>query len=221
MLTGIAAALPPDRAGAVTLLADSGLASPFLIDQCQRLGWHWVLRLAVTANTTHLIRLPDGTERRVATWLPDPTAPPRRVRTHHVRGAIDKMAGWREGWVTVHVDPAHAEPWVLVSDLADGASAVRRYRQRMQIEAMFADGKRRGWHLTQSRLRTPRRLAALLIGIALAPWWLVVLGQRVVRSGQRRRYERPDRRTLSLVHLGRLALARRDRAGQRLPAWRW
>ncbi len=223
LLSTIAAALPPDRTGAVTLLVDGGLASPFLLDQCQRLGWHWVFRLAVMAQTTHLVRRSDGTEQRIATWLPDPPEPGRRRRrrTRHAQGAIFKSAGWRAAWVTVHVDPDHAGPWVLISDLADGASAVRRYRQRMQIEAMFADWKRRGWHLAQSRLRVPRRMAALLIGVALAHWYLVVLGQRVVRSGERHRYDRRDARRLSLVRLGRLALAQRDRTGQRLPGWRW
>ncbi len=222
LLTPIAAALPPDRAGSVTLLADSGLASPFLLDQCQALGWHWVVRLAVTAQTTHLVRRSDGTEQRLAMWLPEPNAAPRRrPHTRHALGAVFKSAGWRDAWVTVHTDPAHRGPWVLLSDLADGASAVRRYRQRLQIEAMFADWKRRGWQLNQSRLRVPRRMAALLMGVALAHWQLVALGQRVVRSGERRRYDRADGRRLSLVRLGRLALARRDRARERLPAWRW
>ncbi len=217
MVPTIAAALPPGRS--VTLLADAGLASPFLVDLCRSVGWHFVLRLSVTSNGQHLFRPPDGPEQRIAAGLPEPTGPQRR-RTRTWAGQVFKTAGWRAGWVTIHADPDHAAPWVLLSDRPGGAAVVRHYRRRMQIEAMFADGKGRGWQLVRSRLREPRRLAALLIGVAMAHWHLVAVGARVVRAGRRHRYDRRDRRTWSLVRLGRCEQRRRERDGPRLAPWR-
>lgn len=217
MVQTIAAALPTDRT--VTLLADAGLTSPFLVDVCRSVGWHWVVRLSVTAKGQDRFRDPHGDEHRIAAWLPDPAEPKRR-RTRTWVGEVLKTAGWRAGWVTIHEQPDHAAPWVLISDRGGGLAAARRYRRRRQIEAMFADGKGRGWHLVRSRLREPRRMAALLIGIALAHWHLMGVGARVVRSGQRHRYDRRDRRTWSLVRLGRWAQRHRERAGRPLPVWR-
>lgn len=217
MVQTIAAALPPGRT--VTLLADAGLTSPFLVDLCQSVGWHWVVRLSVTANGQHLFRGPDGCEQRIAAWLPE-LAAPRRRRTRTWAGAVFKTAGWRDAWVTIHEHPDHAAPWVLLSDRPGGPTAVKHYRRRMQIEAMFADWKGRGWHLVRSRLQEPRRMAALLIGVALAHWHLLTLGARVVRAGQRHRYDRRDRRSWSLVRLGRWEQRRREREGPRLAPWR-
>ncbi len=216
MVQTIAAALPPGRT--VTLLADAGLTSPFLVDLCQSVGWHWVFRLSVTPNGQYLFRCPDGREQRIAAWLPDPATPTRR-RTRCWEGQVFKGAGWRDAWVTIHAHPDHAAPWVLISDRPGGPAAVKHYRRRMQIEAMFADWKGRGWQLVRSRLREPRRMAALLIGVALAHWHLMALGARVVRSGQRHRYDRRDRRTWSLLRLGRWEQRRRERACRQLAAW--
>lgn len=217
MVRTIAAALPPNRT--VTLLADAGLSSPFLVDLCASVGWHWVFRLSVTPNGRHLFRHADGGEARIARWLPDPTAP-RRRRTRTWVGEVFKSAGWRAAWVTIHEHPDHAAPWVLISDRSGGSGAVKHYRRRMQIEAMFADWKGRGWQLVRSRLRDPRRLAALLIGVALAHGQLMRRGARIVRSGHRHRYDRRDRRTWSLVRLGRWEQRRRERTGARLAPWR-
>ena len=90
MARTIAAAMPPGRT--VTLLADAGLARPFLVDLCRSVGWHFVLRLTVTANGQHRFRHPDGTIQRLAAWLPEPIAP-RRRRTRTGAGQVFQGAG--------------------------------------------------------------------------------------------------------------------------------
>lgn len=111
MVQPTAAALPPGRT--VTLLADAGLTSPFLVDGCRSVGWHWVVRMSVTPNGWYLLRSlfrpPDGQEQRIAEWLPDPATPPRR-RTRTWAGQVVTTAGGRDGWVTMHEHPAHAAP---------------------------------------------------------------------------------------------------------------
>ena len=121
--------------------------------------------------------------------------------------------------MTIHQDSTPAAPWVLLSDQPGGAATVKAYRRRMPIKAMFADGNGRGWPLVRRKLREPRRVAALLIGVALAHGHLMLLGARVVRAGRRPRSDRRDRRTWSLLRLGRWEQRRRERDGPRLPAW--
>jgi hypothetical protein len=41
----------------------------------------------------------------------------------------------------------------------------------------------------------------------LASWWCHLLGQQAIRSSQRRRFDRPNRRDLSVLRLGRRWMA--------------
>jgi DDE family transposase len=196
MATPVQAALP---AGVVvTVVADRGLVGHKLVDACQRLGWHVALRLKTGGGEATLARLADGAEQRVATL---PTHPGQRWRAP---AAIFKDAGWRDGYLTIRWDRDAAEPLVLFSTRPGGPDRVREYRRRMLAEASFQDAKTRGWQLERSKLAADR-LERLLIALALALafWWAHGLGLRVIRSGHRRRFDRRDRRDLSVIRLGR------------------
>jgi hypothetical protein len=124
------------------------------------------------------------------------------------RGSVQlfKAAGWREGHLTIHQAPGASEPWVLFSTRAAGIARVREYRQRVRVEATFADTKRRGWGLEQSRVRQAAHVERRRLVWHLAVWWLYVLGLQVIRSGQRRRFDRAHRRERSVLRLGWLWL---------------
>jgi hypothetical protein len=108
LLATVAAALPPGVT--VTLLADRGLVGPTIIDCARAVGFHVILRLRAGAGEETRVRLGDGPEQRVADL---PTGPGQRFAGE---AAIFKEAGWRTGYLTVHWDRDHAEPWVLFSD---------------------------------------------------------------------------------------------------------
>ena len=199
LFAAVAAALPPGVA--VTVLADRGLVGPGLVDACQAVGWHLVLRLRAGGGEATKVRLADGAERRLAEL---PTAPGQRWCGV---AAIFKEADWRAGWVTVRWDRAAAEPWVLFSTRPGGAARVREYRRRTRAEATYQDLKGRGFGLEESRLVAADRLDRLLVALALAFWWGHGLGRRAVRSGLRRRFDRPGRAHRSLLRLGRAWLA--------------
>jgi hypothetical protein len=206
LLAPIAAALPPRCT--VTLIADRGVSGPGLLDLARDLGWEVVLRLNVGAQQAHRLRLPDGREVRLGDWLAQ--------AGRRWRGEVQlfKAAGWREGSLTVHQAAGAPEPWVLLSSRPAGIARVREYRLRVRVEATFADTKRRGWGLEQSRVRIPAHVERLLLVWHLALWWLYVLGLHVIRSGTRRRFDRSHRRERSLLRLGWLWL--RDRLGHGL-----
>jgi hypothetical protein len=180
----------------ITLVADRGLTSAGLIDLCQRHGWHYCLR--VNARPGHGVhaRLADGALRPVWDLVPG------RGGAWDGPVALFQAQGWRTGQLTIRW-PSGDEPWILFSDQPAGAARVREYRQRARCEAFYQDAKSRGWNLDACRIQSRNRLNRLLLVLALAAWWLTLLGQQVVRRGLRARFDRRDRRDLSLLRLGR------------------
>ncbi len=87
-----------------------------------------------------------------------------------------------------------------------GPARGREYARRARVEATFADGKGRGWGLEHSRMTDPAHLDRLLLAWHLALWWLHALGRHVIKSGQRARFDRTDRRDRSTIRLGWLGL---------------
>lgn len=201
LFAAVAAALP---AGArVTLLADRGLVGPGLVDACRAAGWDVVLRLRAGAGEAGKARLADGAERRLAEL---PTGPGQRWSG---AAAVFKRAGWRAGWVTVWWEREAPEPWVLFSTRPGGAARVREYRRRARAEATYQDLKGRGFGLDRSKLAAADRVDRLLLALALALWWAHDLGDRAVRAGLRRRYDRPGRGRRSRLRIGLAWLADR------------
>jgi hypothetical protein len=195
MLREVSAALP---AGVIpSLLADRGLVGPAIIDATQRAGWHLVLRLR--AGEATVVRRDDGLEQRLATL---PTRPGQRWVGPV---AIFKAAGWRTGFLTIHWAKGAAEPWVLFSDRPGGSDRVREYRRRHSVEATYADLKGRGFDVERSKLTALERIDRLLLVVHLAVWWGIGLGLQTIRTGRRPRFDRHDRRDLSLLRLGRTA----------------
>lgn len=209
MIDEVRAALPPDCT--VTLLADRGITSVDVVDLCRAVGWHYVLRANAGPHQRDRVLVADGTERAV--W--DLVTDPGQRWGGWVR--LYKTAGWRRVGLTIHWDRHAREPWVLVSDRAPGPARVRDYRRRMRCEATYADCKGRGFDLERSKLADLARLDRLLLALAVAYWWAEQLGLRVIRHGQRRRYDRADRRDLSVLRLGRTDLQTRLDAGHAPP----
>jgi hypothetical protein len=209
LLATVAAALPAGTTA--TLLVDRGLVGPAVVDAARAVGFPIVLRLRAGAHEQTRVRLGNGPERRLGDL---PTRPGQRVAGP---AAIFKEAGWRDGFLTIHWDRAEPEPWVLFSDRPAGAERVREYRRRARAEATYQDEKSRGFALEASKVTALERIERLLLPVHLALWWAYGLGLRVVRSGQRRRFDRRDRRDLSLLRLGRTACAEALDLGHRPP----
>jgi hypothetical protein len=181
----------------VTLMVDRGLASADIIDLCHDLGWHYVMRLSVDATQGVHVRHADGTV--------GPAWDLVAGRGRRWQGSVEtfKAAGWRAAKLTIVWPRRYDQPWLLLSDREAGGDRVREYRRRIQVEAVYEDCKSRGWHLEGSKLRDRNRLNRLLLALFLALWWCHLLGQQVIRSGQRHRFDRPNRRDLGVLRLGR------------------
>lgn len=181
----------------VTLLTDRGITGPAVIDLCRAVGWHYVLRGNAGPTQSHLVRMGDGAVQRLWDLV---TGPGQRWT-----GPVDAFqgAGWRTVELTIRWDVGAHEPWILFSDRPAGGDRVREYRRRVHAEATYADCKGRGFAVEQSKVTILSHFDRLLLVLHLALWWGQQLGLRVIRQGQRRQYDRSDRRDRSVLQLGR------------------
>ena len=102
----------------------------------------------------------------------------------------------------IHWKVGEKEPWCLATNLPDRQLAVRFYSYRMWIEEMFGDFKKHGFDLETTMLRHFDRLSRLTLAVALLYVWLVSIGTRTIRDGQRSLVDRKDRRDLSIFQIG-------------------
>jgi hypothetical protein len=183
--------LPPHVRPVV--VADRGVASPALIHLVEKHGWDYLLR--VTSDTTmrvsdqprqvlHLGKLvhePGGPALQLTGWI----FQKKRVWAH-------ALAVWRRG---------HEEPWLLISNLALGERLAELYARRMQVEALFRDAKSGAFEWELSRVLRAERAQRLLLGIMLAIWCAVLLGEAAIRAGEIPAYGRRPH-AVSLVRRG-------------------
>jgi len=106
-------------------------------------------------------------------------------------------------------------PWLLVSSLTEeqmqAKQLVQLYRTRMQIEEGFRDIKnqRTGFSLSNTRTRSPERLANLLLIGMLATLVVWLIGRMTEQKGEHYYYQAntmTKQRVLSLFYLGCLRL---------------
>lgn len=110
---------------------------------------------------------------------------------------------------------SYAEPWLLVTSLLSATitphKIVTIYRQRMRIEENIRDTKsnRYGFGLNESRTRTPKRMAILLLigAIAtLACWLASIIARNNGTASDFQAQSSKFKSALSCVYLGREAL---------------
>jgi hypothetical protein len=181
---------------APTLLADRGLAWPAVVDFCVAAGWHYVMRIQ---HHTRVL-LDDGRELQAGKLVR------RRGESWFGTGLVFKKAHWRRTNLVAYWGSEHEEPWLLITDLPPNLARCRQYAKRMHVEQCFRDEKSHGLQWNQSHIRDPRHANRLLLLMALALRLLVLLGQRLLSSGQHVYFERQDRRTLSVVQLALRAI---------------
>ena len=182
--------LPPHIRPVV--VADRGIASPRLIRLIQSHGWDYLLR--ARANT--ILRLPDQQRGvRLSRLLTEPGGPDVVLtgwlyQSHPIWTHV--VGVWRRG---------HQEPWLLMSNLDLGLRLVDLYARRMQVEALFRDTKSGGFEWELSRVLRAARAQRLLLGIMLAMWCAVLLGEASLRAGEIPAYGRRAH-AVSLVRRG-------------------
>jgi hypothetical protein len=108
-----------------------------------------------------------------------------------------------------HWEAGEKEPWCLATNLPDRQMALSYYARRMWVEEMFGDFKKHGFDLESTMLRHFLRLSRLTLAVALLYVWLISVGGRTIRDGQRHLVDRVDRRDLSIFQIGLRFIERR------------
>jgi len=129
----------------------------------------------------HLLNGPGGPALRLTGWI----FQKKRVWAH-------ALAVWR---------PGHQEPWLLVSNLDLGERLAELYARRMHVEALFRDAKSGAFEWELSRVLRAERAQGLLLGIMLALWCAVLLGEAAMRAHEIPAYGRRPH-AVSLVRRG-------------------
>ncbi len=190
---------PHLRTQECTLLADRGLSCLELVELCQRVGWHYVLR----------IKAGEWCRRRVAhryqAWELCQTFVNRPGQ--HWYGEV---LLWQEHQFVTQLsacfEPGYEEAWVLISDRPAGHKRVSDYGRRMRVEATFQDQKSRGFLIEWSHFRQRDHLDRWLLVVFLAIWWIAHVGSSCIHHGHRDQVDRADRRDKGLLRIGRLWL---------------
>jgi hypothetical protein len=145
----------------VCLMADRLYGTPSLIALAQANGWGYRLRLKGNLRATVAGRTAPLAAHAPSRYLTGVELTYRRVRTN----------------IGVIHDPGHDEPWLSAMSDKPGYLTTLDYSARWGIEPMFADFNSRGFGLEQSQLRSPDRLARLLLVMSLALHLAASIGQ--------------------------------------------
>lgn len=193
LLSQVATLIP--LGAAVILLGDGEFDSVPLQAYLERQHWRYVCR---TAKNTLLSKAGRSSAYRELPLRPGQCWSISDVAyTAQCYGPVLAIGWWRKGY---------ADPIYLVSNLSTLEEACRYYRKRFAIETFFSDQKSRGFHLHQSHIALPHRLARLMLTAALAYLWIIFLGVWSIRTGIYWAIHRSDRRDLSFFQLGFRAL---------------
>jgi hypothetical protein len=153
--------------GKVLVLTDRGLESKGLFETIVGLGWHPLMRVKAGGQFR-----PEGWRKghRMAgfarlegrRWAGGGTAYPTGARL-----GCTLLACWEAG---------HAEPWLILTDLAPGGAAAAWYAWRMWAEQGYRAIKRGQWQGQRTQMGDPARVARLWAVIAVAMLWAVDVG---------------------------------------------
>jgi hypothetical protein len=152
----------------VLVLTDRGLESPRLFTAIVGHGWHPLMRVKAAG----MFR-PDGWHRfyRFGSFTPRVgvryAGVGRAYKTSDTPLQCTLLACWQAG---------HAEPWLLLTDLAPAAADPCWYAFRAWIEQGFKVIKSAGWQWQRTRMADPVRAERLWLAVAVATLWLVEVG---------------------------------------------
>jgi hypothetical protein len=182
----------------VVLLADRGFGRAEMARVCQELKFEYVIRIQPNVYVKH--------EGFTGKLLDLPIA---RGQQHMLRDVLYRKLEPVLQNVAVVWKPDQEEPWFLMTSLPRlrALKLSRIYAHRMTIEEYFRDAKslRNGFALRLTMIKSPQRLARMLLILALAYLLLVMIGlhaSRHFRSGQWCSTNRPNQ--CSLVLIGRI-----------------
>ena len=188
----------------VVILADRGFGRAELARFCQRIGFHYIIRIQPKVYIRS-----HGWSGRLDQYSVHRGMAKVFHRTDYrqsnpVRQSI--VVRWQKG-----LPKRRDECWYLMTDLQAGPIRVSTwYGRRMGIEECFRDQKNKfnGWSLRHTRITRPERLDRLLLILALAYILLCGLGLLALRYGRSSDWTASSKNDCSIFTIGRIMLER-------------
>lgn len=177
----------------VLIVGDSEFGAVDVLEQLDEWEWGYVMR---QPGDTQVQWAEQSAWQRFDTLVAkgNPPAWQSKARLTQKHGyPTNLVAWWKAG---------EKEPWLLATNLPTLQATLRAYKRRMWVEEMFGDFKNHGFDLESSHLRHFLRLSRLTLIVAFLYLWLVAFGSQVIKRGQRRLVDRPDRKDLSIFRIG-------------------
>ncbi len=150
----------------VIVTADRGLYAPWLYQLIVQARWHPFLRI----NHQGTYRIPPNQRWRPLAEVvrtPGQLWSGRVVCFHTNPLPCTLLARW---------DIGYKDPWLILTDLAPSQADPLWYGLRSSTECVYRDLKSDGWQWHHTRLLDPNRAERLLLAIAVATLWMVMLG---------------------------------------------
>lgn len=184
----------------VTLVGDSEFGAIPVLQQVEQWGWSYVLRQKAN-NQVQLTEQAPWRDCGTLVQHPGQSAWCEEVQlTLKYAHPTNLLAYWQRG---------EAEPWLLATNLPTPRLALRVYARRMWVEELFGDLKAHGFNLAKTHLQHVARLSRLTLAVVLLYVWLVAMGTRVIKNGERCLVDRAERRDLSIFQIGWHSIERR------------
>jgi hypothetical protein len=192
----------PDRVE-VVLLADRGFGRTELARTCQRLQFHYVIRIKpdvwIESSGFHGKLLDYPVRRGKQCFLKKVRYRKKDAVTQHL------VIQWKVG-----LPKKRDEPWFLMTDLQRKVESLTTlYGKRMTVEELFRDdkNKRNGFSIRHTQITKAERLDRLLLTLALAYWLLVGIGNVAQRRFQPRQWCSSNRKKeCSVFTIGRIMI---------------
>jgi len=180
----------------VTFLADAGFRDCDWAHLCEKLGWHYAIRIACNTYITLL----DATSDRLDNLVPV------NCNRYFQEVLLTREAKLRTQVSVTWTTDKQGQPEMvaIISDRIACRARLREYERRMSIEQSFRDDKSSGFDMAHTRLQHAERIDHLLLAIAIATLWCHELGEFVLKHGEalRCQVDPAHERTLSLFQLG-------------------
>lgn len=146
----------------VMLAADRFYGTSSLISLCQSFGWQYRIRLKGNLILRH-----EGGEMQTSELL--------SLGLNDVEDAELNESGVKT-CIGVLQEEGHPEPWIIAMDCKPSTGRILDYGMRWGIEAMFSDFKTRGFSITKTKLRDPKRIEKLILVLTIACYWAASTG---------------------------------------------
>lgn len=148
----------------VLLSADRFYGTANLIKWCQDQKWQYRIRLK-----SNLILQHQGGELA--------TGELQKLGLHAIEDAELNKTGVKTNIGVLH-EQGHKEPWIIAMDCKPNKGRTLDYGMRWGIEALFSDMKTRGFGITKTRLKNPKRIERLILVLAIACFWAISTGMQ-------------------------------------------